>query len=460
MDGLKKRLNSSIRLQLSFFLSLAIFVVAIAAGVFSFLSAFDEAHELQDDTLRHVAALVDRQHLRLATPGEDARAKVSNGVPEADEESRVIVQYLRGVGPDAAASDATLRLTLPTTLADGLQTLDVGSESFRVLVKTTAQGDKIAVAQATAVRDEIARNSALRTLMPFLILVPVLLLIMADLLRKMFRPITALALEIDQRSDQALHPVRDSHLPIEVRPFVVAINRLLARVAQSMEAQRRFVADAAHELRSPLTAMSLQAERLADTEMSDRARDRLASLRRGIDRGRNLLDQLLTLAKVQTTPDELRAPVSVLSVYRRVLEDLLPLAEAKNIDMGVEGEQDAQVWVSELDLMAVVKNLVDNAIRYTPAGGRVDLSLARAQARVVLTIQDNGAGIALGERDRVFDAFYRTLGSEQVGAGLGLSIVKAVLDRIGADIVLSFSDEAAASGLCVRVLIDQADHRC
>lgn len=451
MDGFKRRLNESIQLKLSFSLSLSILVVAVVAGIFSFVSAFDEAHELQDDTLRQIAALFDRQHLPLAHLGDDGRAK------DSDEESRVIVQYLADGGKLIGKGDAGMPLPLPTTLSDGLHTLDVGSEPFRVLVKTTASGERIAVAQETGVRDEIARDSALRTLMPLLILVPILLLIVADLVRKMFRPIAALSMEIDQRAEQELHAVEEDHLPVEVRPFVVAINRLLTRVAQSMDAQRRFVADAAHELRSPLTAISLQAERLAEAEMSDLARERLTTLQRGIERGRNLLDQLLTLAKVQATPDLPKSPVSVQGIYRRVLEDLIPLAEAKRIDIGVEGEQDAQVLVSELDMIAVVKNLVDNAIRYTLEGGRVDLSVTTLEGRAVLRIQDNGPGIPLAERERVFDPFYRTLGSDQVGSGLGLSIVKTISGRIGAEIQLGFADEMNGSGLCVCILIPLAD---
>ena len=139
--------------------------------------------------------------------------------------------------------------------------------------------------------------------------------------------------------------------------------------------------------------------------MSDLARERLASLQRGIERGRNLLDQLLTLAKAQASPDLPKSPVSVQGIYRRVLEDLIPLAEARRIDIGVEGEQDAQVMVSELDMIAVVKNLVDNAIRYTPEGGRVDLSVTTVEGRAVLRIH------------------------------------------------LGFSDEVKASGLCVSLLV-------
>lgn len=297
----------------------------------------------------------------------------------------------------------------------------------------------------------------MRTLLPFLIVTPVLLLLVANLVRKMFRPIAVLAAEIDQRAEQDLQPVNQDHLPVEVRPFIVAINRLLKRVAKSMEGQRRFVADAAHELRSPLTAMSLQAERLADADMSAPARDSLATLRQGIARGRNLLDQLLTLAKVQAMPDLPGSPISVQAIYRRVLEDLLPMAQAKDIDIGVEGDQDALVMMSELDLTAVVKNLVDNAIRYTPIGGKVDLSITRKSRLATLQIKDSGPGIPAGERMRVFDAFYRSLGSNESGSGLGLSIVKTIADRVGAEIWLSDANEKAPSGLCVSATIPIAE---
>jgi two-component system OmpR family sensor kinase len=450
MEGFKKRLKESVQLRLSFSLSLAILVVAMVAGIFSFVSAFDEAHELQDDMLRQVAALFDRQHLPLARRGDLGRLN------DSDEESRVIVQYLTEGNKIPGNVDAGGPLPLPVTLADGLHTLEVSGEPFRVLVKTPASGERIAVAQETGVRDQIARGSALRTVMPFLILVPILLLIVADLVRKMFRPISALSSEIDQRAEQELHPVEEGHLPVEVRPFAVAINRLLDRVPQSMETQRRFVADAAHELRSPLTALSLQAERLAEADMSDLARERQLTLRRGIARGRNLLDQLLTLAKVHATPALPTASVSVQGVYRRVLEDLLPLAEAKHIDIGVEGGQDPRILINEADLTAVVKNLVDNAIRYTPEGGRVDLSMAIVEHHAVLQIKDSGPGILTGERARVFDPFYRTLGSDQVGSGLGLSIVKAIADRIDAEIRLGFADELTQSGLCVSVRVPTA----
>lgn len=450
MDGFKRRLNESVQLKLSLTLSLALLVVAMLAGIFSFISAFDEAHDLQDDVLRQIATLMVRQGLPAAPLAATPNAGPASG---SDEESRVIVQNLTDGRSSSLSIDKGGMLPLPDTLPDGLHTLDAGGETFRVMVRTMTSGLRIAVAQEASFRNEIARDSALRTTMPFLILVPVLLIVLAHLVRTLFRPIAVLSAEINQRSEQALHPVDEDRVPIEVRPFVAAINRLLVRVAQSMETQRRFLADAAHELRSPLTALSLQAERLTEADMSGPARERLSALRRGIERSRNLLDQLLSLARAQSSPQPVASPISIQAVYRRVLEDLLPLAEAKQIDLGIEGEQDAMVWVNELDLIALVRNLVDNAIRYSPNNGRIDLSVTRTEGRAVMRIVDTGPGIQLAERKRVFDPFYRTLGSEQIGSGLGLSIVKAITDRIDAHVSLAFGDEVNRSGLCVLVTI-------
>jgi two-component system OmpR family sensor kinase len=447
MDGFKRRLSESVQLKLSFTLALAILAAGVVAGVFSFVSAFDEAHELQDDVLRQVAQLMDSQRLPFTPALTDTRPV------DSDEESRVIVQRVDDGGRSRIGADGGRSLSLPATLRDGLHTLEVGGNTFRVLVKTTAAGQRIAVAQESRFRNEIARDSALRTVLPFLVLVPALGLIVADLVRKMFRPIATLSKAIDRRTEQDLEPIEESRLPIEVRPFAMAINRMLGRVRKAMDTERRFVADAAHELRSPLTALSLQAERLAETDMSDEARSRLADLRLGILRGGGLLDQLLVLARAQSSTESPRSPVSVQGIYRRVLEDLIPMAEAKHIDIGVEGVEDARMWVAELDLTTLVKNVVDNAIRYTPEGGRIDLSVRTAQGEVVLCVDDTGPGIQVAERDRVFDPFYRTLGNGQSGSGLGLSIVQAIASRIGAEILLGFSDPVNETGLSVKVIL-------
>lgn len=440
MDGFKKRLSESVQLRLSLALSLTIVLVAVAASAFVFVSALDEAHELQDDTLRQVAMLYDRQHMTLHYPEGPA-------LEGDDEESRVIIQHLADGSQALANGDETL--PLPATLVDGLATVNVGGEAFRVLVHSTSRGERIAVAQEVGARDKDARESAWRSLLPFLILFPVLLLVVGDLVRKLFRPIASLAAEIDRRGEQLLHPIDEQHLPAEVRPFVVAINRLLTRVAQAMDGQRRFVADAAHELRSPMTALSLQAERLAACSLQVSARERLLPLCQGIERSRQLIDQLLSLAAAQAAVPRPQARIGVHAVYRRVLEDLLPLAEQKHLDIGVEDSADVQLLINPMDLFTLIKNLVDNAIRYTPAGGTIDLCLAQTDTCVCLQVKDSGPGISVEEHDRVFDPFYRTLGSGETGSGLGLSIVRAIAERVGARVALGFTDETSRRGLCV-----------
>jgi two-component system OmpR family sensor kinase len=444
MDGFKRRLRDSVQLRLSITLSLAILIVALLAGAFAFVSAFDEAHEMQDDVLRQVAALFDRQHMTLQYPSADS-------IVSDDDDAKVIVQYLADSEKASGNNDAVIPLPFPTTLADGLSTLTIAGEQFRVLVRTTAEGRRIVVAQEADVRDKEARESAWRSLLPFLILFPVLLVVVGDLVRKLFRPIATLSAEIDQRDKQALHPINESHLPTEIRPFVVAINRLLKRVEQAMEAQRRFIADAAHELRSPMTALSLQAERLKATQMSADAAERFLPLAQGIERSRKLIEQLLALAAAQSITERPQASVSIHAVFRRVLEDLLPLAEHKNIDIGVESLMDVQVIINEMDLFILLKNLVDNAIRYTPSGGRVDLKVGLDRETVIIEIKDSGPGISVAEQRLVFDPFYRSLGTDETGSGLGLSIVTAIADRTGARIRLSFSDEVKQSGLRVSV---------
>ncbi|MFC6282134.1 sensor histidine kinase [Polaromonas aquatica] len=452
MDGFKRRLNESLQMQLSFWLTVAILAIALAAGTFSFLAAFSEANELQDDVLTQVAALFDRQ--RSPTPQLESQ----DALADSDEESRVTIQFLPAPGSTVSAlgTGSVQPQILDRNLHDGIQTVTVNEEDFRILVKTLASGQRLVVAQETGVRDEIARNSALRTLMPFIILVPILLLLLADVVRRIFRPIAVLSKEIDSRGEQSLHSFSSDDLPKEIRPFVHAINRLLARVSQSIDAQRRFVADAAHELRSPLTALSLQAERLSNAEMSVTARNRLELLQKGLSRNRKLLDQLLAFNRIQSGPVESKTDVSILGVYRQVLEDAIPLAEVKNIDIGISAAGDARVLCSEIELLTLIRNLVDNAVRYTPQGGRVDLALDTTENRIRMEVTDTGPGIPLNEQQRVLDPFYRVIGNGETGSGLGLSIVQAIVIRMGWELSLEFADTVAASGLKVTVIASAA----
>lgn len=447
MDGVKRGVSHSLQTRLCLWLSIVLLCSALIAGLLAFQSAFQEVHELQDDMLRQIAAMYDLQRLQFHG-GLDLGGKVVR-----DDESRVFVEVLpSGASPPGAAVSSP-PVVLPPGLPDGIHSVRAAHKTYRVLIKTLGKGGRLAVAQETEVRDEIARDNALHTIMPFLILIPVLLLVVSGLVRKIFVPVRQLSAEIDRRGDKDLHRIPSESLPKEIRPFVEAINSLLGRVEQSLSAQLRFVADAAHELRSPLTALSLQAERLSGSEMSSRAHARLDTLRKGIERGRVLVEQLLALARVQASAIAPGVRSSVQQAYRCVLEDLLPLAEIKNIDIGVTSDFDALVPLDEVSLITLVKNLVNNAIVYTPVGGRIDLSVAPGDGGVImLVVEDSGPGIPEAERNRVFDPFHRIPGSDQIGSGLGLSIVRAIASRCDAAVHLDFADEQSKTGLRVTVV--------
>lgn len=445
MDGQQGRLAPSLQGRLSLWLGLLIFASAIGTAVFSFKAAFSEAIELQDEQLRQLAGLIDRQN----KPSIDY---VSEGDPNDDDfESRIVVLQMP-VQADGRITHGQLA-GLSAQIPNGIQTVRPGKLSWRIYVKTLGSGVRVAIAQRAAVRNEVARVGALRALLPLLLLIPLLLVLVGVLVRRMFRPLKALAAELDLRTEDDTQAVDDTQVPTEIRPFIIAINRLLARVAQAMAQQRRFVADAAHELRSPLTALSLQAERLDGAEMSHEARARLASLRSGIRRSQNLVTQMLMLARMQQANDVPVQPVSLQKVLRGVLEDLYPLAEARQIDLGVDGDGDAQVPAAEVDLTILVKNLVDNAIRHTPQHGKIDLSVRQDGHHAILSVSDSGPGIAEDERARVFEAFYRVTPAQDSGAGLGLSIVSAIASRLQARIELAWTDAVARKGLTVRVTL-------
>lgn len=436
MDGFKKRLTDSLQFKISFSIAICILGFALMAGIVAFKSAYDEAHELQDDLLRQVSSFNTQKPLSLDVLNYGRHDKIG------DAESHIIIQQL---------GNAPGLLNISASLPDGLQSIKIDGKEYRAILRTLDGGERIAISQPISFRDEIARDSALRTVMPFLLMLPVLLFIVAYLVQKIFQPIKNLANDIDRRTEQHLHSIEEVNLPTELRPFVVAINRLLGRVSQSMLLQRRFIADAAHEMRSPLTALSLQAERIAQVQMSPEAQERIGVLRQGINRNRDLLEQLLTLAKAQSSKVSPENAVSIQAVFRHVLEELMPIAEAKFLDIGVEESEDVFTWASELDLFTLLKNLVENAIRYTPDHGRIDLKVCKKDSHAIISVCDTGPGIALQERDRVFEPFYRSLGTNQGGSGLGLAIVRAIAEKLGAQVDLAFSDEKSNSGLRVSV---------
>lgn len=440
MDGGKKRLNSSLQTRLALWLATVVVLVAAVAGAAAFYHAFDEANQLQDDVLRQVAQLAAYQNTNNV--GD------KNSIMLEDNDTRLIVRRLDKFGNDTAQP-----AIFSNRLKEGLQTNN--DATYRIFVKTLKNGGHIAVAQPTEARNELARSSAFATVLPLLLLVPLLILVLLMLLRAMFKPIDQLAAHVKTRSVQDLQRLDTQHLPVELLPFVEEINRLLARVNQSVDTQRRFVADAAHELRTPLTALSLQAEHLQATDLPIAAQQRLNTLQQGIKRARNLVDQLLSFARAQSQGRIDAENVEICTVFHQVLEDLMPLAENRHIDIGITEGHAVYLHINPVDLYILIKNLADNAIRYTPQGGRVDLSVFAHDRQVIVQVEDNGHGIVLAERHRVLDPFYRVLGSEQTGSGLGLSIVNTLARRWRGSVEL-LDAKNYPTGLRVRISFPQA----
>ena len=234
---------------------------------------------------------------------------------------------------------------------------------------------------------------------------------------------------LDKRSEDNLSPLPEATVLEEIHPFVAAINRLLARLDRSIDQQRRFIADAAHELRTPLTALSLQAQNLEHADSLAEVPRRLAPLKQGLERVRQLVEQLLSLARQTAAfPVEIK-PVSLDSVVRRVFEEIFPLAEGIGVDLGMERAETLQMEGDEFALYTLLRNVVDNAVRYTPAGGKVNLRLFAESGQVVVEVEDTGPGIPEEELGQIFDPFYRLSGSAGNGSGLGLSIVKGIADK-------------------------------
>lgn len=450
MDGFKRRLKSSLRFRLSVFLSLAIVTVSVFVALFSLKAAYDEAHELQDDTLREISLHYDPAHL----PNVDIKTRASSSL--SDPESKILLQYKRNDGRIFKANhEANLFQNEPE---NGFRTAKLNDTEYRLFYRTLSDGTQIAIAQETSVRDEIAGDSALRALMPTVVLIPVLLYLVYDIISKLFTPLQRLASELDKRKPSDLSPLDESQLPDEIQAFGTAINRQFQRVEDSMETQRRFIADAAHELRSPLTALSLQMEMLEPDERSPESEERFKKMQTGLERTRKLLEQLLDLARAEATGKDsnLTASTGLHQVLKRVMEEYMPVAQSKQIDLGAEGEFDCTIPLADFALYTALRNLVDNAIRYTPCGGQVTVAAHLLDNQALIEVIDNGPGISAKDQSRVFDPFFRVLGSGETGSGLGLAIVSKTLVQGNGTVEIISPNSSKGCGTTIRLIFPKA----
>jgi len=301
-----------------------------------------------------------------------------------------------------------------------------------------------------AVRNRLAERAAFRTLLPFLVALPLMGLLIWRLVGRELAPLERTAVAVSRRNPGSLDPIAADDAPEELRPLIAALNDLLARLHAALDSQRRFVADAAHELRSPLTALSLQLQ-LATRARSDAKRAAAHdSLRQGVERATRLVEQLLALARHSPdAPVAADEPVDLAQVAREAVAHHAHAAAAKSLTLTYTGNAPVTVTGDRAGLAVLAENLVANAVRYTPGGGAVRVSAGRDGGFAFLSVADDGPGIPAHERERVFDRFYRGEGAAGPGSGLGLAIVKDVAERHGASVRLE--DGGGGRGLRVRV---------
>ena len=404
----------------------AVVLVGALGAWLSYRIARTEADAFFDAQLRDTAMLL-RDEVQVFPGG----ARVPRAVPEYD----FIVQVWSREGVRVYLSRP--HEVVPGLTGPGLSTTRTPAGRWRVYGVETSLG-VIQVAQPMDVRERRAARLALRSLAPFAVLVPTLSILIAWIVARTVRPVRGFAEALRRRRPDGVQPVAVDGLPDEVRPVAVALNELLARLRAALDRERAFLADAAHELRTPLTALDLQAQAVAAASEGDREAA-LGNLRAGVARVARLVEQLLAIAREQHGATVAAVPLDLDELVRRTVAEFVPLAEAAGIDLGIESAEALRVEGDADALRRLLANLLDNAVRYTPAGGRVDVAVGReagAPSRALVTVTDTGPGIPPEERERVFARFHRIPGTAGTGSGLGLALARSIAQRHGGDVVL------------------------
>lgn len=434
----------SLRLRLILLLFAGLGIAWLVAAWFTHLESREEINRLFD------AQLAQSAQVLLGTTSHELHERIEHDSDEItithEYEQKLVFQIWDE--HDLLLRSATAPITAMASSKEGYSEANINGQPSRVLARWDARHEfMIQVAEPLAGRELLARHITLKMLMPTFIALPVLALLLWFGIGAGLQPLQQIKQEVKQRAAHQLQPLATTNVPDEVAPLVSALNDLFARLTRAFESERRFTADAAHELRTPLAALKIQAQVAARTQDATERNAALAHVLHGVDRATHLIEQLLTLARVDPENTSLTfEQVNLRRVAVNVLADFAPLAHAKNIALVLEDGENYHVQGNETQLSLMLRNLVDNAIRYT-AEGNVTVKLNNING-VTLEVSDTGPGIDESEREQVLQRFYRITGSGEEGSGLGLSIVKRIAELHGAKLSLS---QANTGGLKVMV---------
>jgi two-component system OmpR family sensor kinase len=430
----------SLRIRLILLLGIAIFSAAALQFFVAMKTSAHEADKLFDYHMEQMAlALKDRsfKHANL----KDAPDSVANSF-------EFVIQIWGADGVEVEVYQSRTHTMLPAQAPDGYSTITMANGEWRIYSEHMPNR-VIQISQKTKARHDRAMAIAWRSVWPVF---PVSLLLFGAawwVITSALSPLNRIGRDLANRNADSLAPIAEDKLPREVALLAAELNSLLARMEQALLSQQRFVADAAHELRSPVTALSLQLQTLARAKDEETQGQAVERLRGGIERASRLIEQLLVLARQDPLLQTMDASeVSLTACIEAAVADVKAFALSREIEIRLGALIEAQVHGDEEALRILLRNLLDNAVRYTPEQGIVQVDLALEGKVLMLTIEDSGGGISQDNRPRVFDRFYRVPGTKTRGTGLGLAIVKAIADRHRASVKLF---QAALGGLGVKV---------
>jgi len=446
----ERRARPSIKRRL---LVALLLVTSLAWGVTLALSYRDARHELDELLDGHLAQSAS---LLIAQVGHEADDLDTEHAPPLHRYSRNVAFQVWEQGRKLVLHSASAPNTPLSSTHEGFSDSRVDGKPWRVF--SAWDGSRrflIQVGEHREVREELAESIAENLLRPLLFALPVLGLLIWFGVARGLRPLRELSGQVAQRRADNLAPLDDGVVPTEVVPLVEGLNRLFARLRDSLDKERRFTADAAHELRTPLAAIMSQAQ-VARAATADAERQRaLDNVVLGCTRAAHLVDQLLTLARLE--PEQLKTgeACDLRALAVDAISELAPVAVRKNIELQLAEDSAVRVPGVATLLGILMRNLVDNAIRYSPPASRVLVAVARRDDRAVFAVVDEGPGIPAGERERVWERFYRVLGGEETGSGLGLSIVKRIADLHHAHVTIAPGENG--TGLRVEVIFPAGD---
>lgn len=433
--------SHSLRARLLWLLLVAIILTAAAQAIIAYRTTRAEADVIFDYQMQQMA-----MSLRAGLPiAADLGERISTN---EEENFDFIIQVWTADG--ARVFQSTQRAELPQRAVLGFSRVQARGTTYRIF--SVASGTQvIQVAQDIAARRELAETLAWRTISPMAVMVPLLMLVVWWVVSASLRPVSRVRQQVAARQAEDLSELSEHDLPDEIQPLVHEMNLLFHRLSQAFDAQKNFVADAAHELRSPLAALKLQLRGLRRATNDDARELAVQRLNAGIDRATRLVEQLLVLARQQSSSAAGVKPVLIdlTALAQLALADAAGPAALRQIDLGLTQSDQSTVIGHEEALRILLRNLLDNAIKYTPVGGTVNLTLRNDEGKTQLTVDDSGPGIVEEDRQRVLDRFYRVTGTEGGGSGLGLAIVKTIADLHHA--TLEFDRSTSLGGLRVAV---------